>query len=360
MNGLGGSVHHALVEYVQFIMLLGSLYYISGGILLKGDIEATPKVNCAFLAIGAGLASFVGTTGASMLLIRPLLNTNAERKKKVHTVVFFIFMVSNIGGLLTPLGDPPLFLGFLRGVDFGWTFSLWGPWLFMNIALLIIYFIWDTKAYRHETPRDLAKDNTQVTPLSLSGNINFLLLAGVIFAVAGSKYMHDNFSMPLFFDEAKAYSVEAKAELIKAKPEMAKAEEEVVKKELKASFISHKTELFNGSPWRELFMLILALISWKVTKKGLREENKFTFGPIMEVAALFIGIFLAMIPALLILKHHSSSADPEMFTTGLFYWGTGILSSFLDNAPTYLTFFELAGEIVVAVGAGVGAASQSF
>jgi Na+/H+ antiporter NhaD/arsenite permease-like protein len=326
-------IHHALVEYVQFIMLLGSLYYISGGILLKGDIEATPKVNCAFLAIGAGLASFIGTTGASMLLIRPLLKTNSERKKVVHTVVFFIFIVSNIGGLLTPLGDPPLFLGFLKGVPFGWTFSLWAPWLFMNLALLFVYFIWDTKAYRSESAKDLARDETQITPLSLTGNINFLLLGGVIIAVAGSKWMHTNFSLPLFVDEALMADPVALKEHIK-----------------------HYPEKFNGSPWREILMLGLAVISCKATKKGLREENKFSFGPILEVAALFIGIFVAMIPALLILKAEGRvmmetlggffADTPETAQTyypTIFYWLTGGLSSFLDNAPTYLTFFELAG-----------------
>jgi len=324
MNGHMGHIHHAMVEYVQFIMLLGSLYYISGGILLKGDIEASPKVNCAFLAIGAGLASFIGTTGASMLLIRPLLKTNSERKKVVHTVVFFIFMVSNIGGLLTPLGDPPLFLGFLRGVPFGWTFSLWAPWLFMNVALLIIYFIWDTKAYKHEAARDIARDETQITPLSLTGNINFLLLGGVIFAVAGSKWMSETISMKLFIDESVLTTKLAVDE-----------------------YIAHHPELFNGSPWREILMLLLAIVSCKVTKKGLREENKFSFGPILEVAALFVGIFVAMIPALMLLKHYGAlaAADPaqaKLFTPTFFYWATGLLSSFLDNAPTYLTFFELA------------------
>ena len=361
MNGATGALMHALIEYVQFIMLLGSLYYISGGILLKGDIEATPKVNCMFLAIGAGLASFVGTTGASMLLIRPLLKTNSERKHVVHTVVFFIFMVSNIGGLLTPLGDPPLFLGFLRGVEFAWTFSLWESWLFMNVALLFIYYVWDTKAYRSESAKDIARDETQIKRLSITGMVNAPLLLGVILAVAGSKWMDANLSEAMFMpdnlkeihatiDVAELTALAKEHHAIVPEDGFVGGEEAGEFAAIRAQYKSHHSHLFNGSPWREILMLILAVLSAKITPRGLREENKFSYHPIFEVAALFIGIFITMIPALLMLKYYGAQAvaDPEtrkVFTPEFFFWGTGILSSFLDNAPTYVTFFELAGTV---------------
>lgn len=176
--------HAVLKEYVPFLTLLFSLYVIAGGLVVRGDIRATPLTNTTIIGIGGLLASFIGTTGAAMLLIRLLLNTNRERKHKVHTVVFFIFIVANIGGSLLPIGDPPLFLGYLRGVPFFWTLNLWRPWLFMLALVLLIYFAWDTWAYRHEEVRDLRRDECQIQPLRVAGTINLLWILGVVAAVA--------------------------------------------------------------------------------------------------------------------------------------------------------------------------------
>src|SRR2546425_5036747 len=170
-------------DYVSFMVLLAGLYVMSGGIRLTGDLEATPLTNSVFLAVGTLLASFIGTTGASMLLIRPLLQTNRERRHVKHTVIFFIFLVSNVGGMLTPLGDPPLFLGYLSGVPFGWTFRLWPQWLFMVAVLLLLYFVWDTRRYVHEPLAALRRDRAEIEPLRLRGGLNALGLALVVLAV---------------------------------------------------------------------------------------------------------------------------------------------------------------------------------
>jgi Na+/H+ antiporter NhaD/arsenite permease-like protein len=268
-------------EYVSFIVLLGGLYVISGGILLRGDLEATPATNTTFLAIGAVMASFIGTTGASMLLIRALLQTNRERQHVRHTVIFFIFLVSNIGGMLTPLGDPPLFLGYLQGVPFAWTFRLWPPWLFMTAVLLVAYFVWDTRAYARETPTALRRDRTQVEPLRVRGALNGLGLGLVVLAVA---FLH--------------------------------------------------------APWRELAILAAAGVSIWRTPAAVRRANAFTMYPIVEVAVLFLGIFLTMIPALDVLR--ARGAELGVRGPAQFFWASGVLSSFLDNAPTYLTFLALA------------------
>src|SRR5881396_3015704 len=175
---------HMAEEYVSFIVLLAALYVISGGILMRGDLLATPLVNSAFLATGSVLASFIGTTGASMLLIRALLQTNRERTRVRHTVIFFIFLVSNIGGMLTPLGDPPLFLGYLQGVPFAWTFRLWRPWLVTVWALLLVYFVWDSMAYTREPLAAIRRDRAQRRPLRVAGAVNAPWLAGVVLAVA--------------------------------------------------------------------------------------------------------------------------------------------------------------------------------
>jgi Na+/H+ antiporter NhaD/arsenite permease-like protein len=275
------SLVHAATDYVSFIVLLGGLFVISGGILLEGDLEATPRTNAAFLGLGAVLASFVGTTGASMLLIRPLLQTNRERKHVAHTVVFFIFLVSNIGGCLTPLGDPPLFLGYLLGVPFTWTFRLFTPWLFTTGLVLAIYFVWDRRAHAREAKSDLRRDAYEVRGLRIGGKENLVLLAGVVAAVA----------------------------LLQA-------------------------------PWRELVIVSLALLSFRGTDPELRKANRFTFHPILEVAVLFAGIFVTMLPALHIL--HARGAELGVREPWQFFWATGALSSFLDNAPTYLTFLALA------------------
>lgn len=274
-------VQHTLLEYVEFMVLLGSLYTISGGIALRGDLQATPVVNGCFLGLGAILASIMGTTGASMLLIRPLLQTNAERRYIAHTVIFFIFLVSNIGGCLTPLGDPPLFLGYLRGVPFAWTLSLWPAWLAMVVLLLAVYGVWDSILHARESPQALQLDRTHIEPLRLQGSRNFLFLGLVVTAVA----------------------------LVPA-------------------------------PWRVLLMLAATGGSLLLGEPSVRHANQFTYAPIIEVAVLFLGIFLTMVPALEFLDQHGASLGVN--TPARFFWVTGAFSSFLDNAPTYVTFFEAA------------------
>ncbi len=267
-------------EYVAFIILVAGLYAISGGILLRGDLEATPATNTVFLALGATLASLIGTTGASMLLIRPLLQTNRERRRVKHTVVFFIFLVSNIGGLLTPLGDPPLFLGYLQGVPFTWTFRLWRPWLTMVGTLLVTYFIWDSTQHARESITARRRDRERIEPLRVRGAGNVVLLAGVVLAVA---LLH--------------------------------------------------------APVREVVIVALAGLSLWRTPRSIRRANGFTAAPMVEVAVLFFGIFLTMIPALELLRlrgHELGVREPWQF-----FWASGLLSSFLDNAPTYLTFLAL-------------------
>ncbi len=267
-------------EYVSFIVLIAGLYAISGGILLRGDLEATPVTNTVFLALGASLASFIGTTGASMLLIRPLLQTNRERRRVKHTVIFFIFLVSNIGGLLTPLGDPPLFLGYLQGVPFTWTFRLWPAWLTMVGTLLLTYFVWDSTQYARESRAALRRDHAQIEPLRMRGVGNVVLLAGVVVAVG---LLH--------------------------------------------------------APVREAVIVALAALSLWRTPCDIRRANGFTATPMVEVAVLFFGIFLTMIPALELLHlrgHELGVREPWQF-----FWASGVLSSFLDNAPTYLTFLAL-------------------
>jgi Na+/H+ antiporter NhaD/arsenite permease-like protein len=267
-------------EYVSFMLLLTALYVIAGGIRLSGDLEATPLVNTTFLATGSVLASFLGTTGASMLLIRPVLQTNRQRTRITHTVIFFIFLVSNIGGLLTPLGDPPLFLGYLEGVPFAWTFRLWPHWLFAVAVLLLAYFVWDSVAYGWEPARVLVRDEAERRPLRIEGALNFVWLAGVVLGVA---LLH--------------------------------------------------------APWREALILGLTGLSLWQTPRALRRANGFTPHPMVEVAVLFLGIFFTMIPALELLR--TRGGELAVREPWQFFWATGMLSSFLDNAPTYLTFLAL-------------------
>ncbi|MFZ5828479.1 MAG: sodium:proton antiporter [Planctomycetota bacterium] len=293
-----------LSEYVPFIVLLFSLYTISGGIRLTGDLPAHPLTNTVFLAIGAVLASIIGTTGAAMLLIRPLLETNAERKFQSHTVVFFIFVVCNCGGLLLPTGDPPLFLGYLMGVPFLWTTQLWPEYLFVNGCLLVIYYVWDRFwYYPHEEKRDIVRDETQIRPLRISGLFpNGLLLLGVILSVA----------------------------------------------------LLDPTKTLPGTDWhpwlylRELIQLGLVLLSLALGDPRTRLANRFNYHAIIEVAALFFGIFICMQPALQIL----AVRGPNLGLTEPwhFFWATGSLSSFLDNAPTYVVFFKTAQSLTAAGG----------
>lgn len=295
---LGGrtEVIHALVEYASFIALLFSLFVVSGGVFVAGDIQATPWNNTLFLGAGAVLASLIGTTGAAMLLVRPLLNTNRERKHKVHTVVFTILVVANCGGLLTPLGDPPLFLGLLRGVPFLWTLKLLPQWLFVNGMLLLTYHALDSAAFRKEEMPDL-EDAAEVKPLS--SRARSIALLGVI--VAGV---------------ALVPSVD-----------------------LHAIREGH-ARLAAWVPFREIVLLTAAFLSFRFGDRKARfEDNRFEWGPIQEVAALFIGIFLTMVPALAYLAQKAPELPLNRVT---FFVFTGGLSSVLDNAPTYVTFFELA------------------
>ena len=268
-----------LHEYLAFIALLGSLFIVAGGIVLDGDLRGTPSVNTAFLAIGAVLANLIGTTGASMVLIRPFLRTNTERRHTAHLPIFFIFAVSNIGGCLTPLGDPPLFLGFLHGVPFFWTLSLWPEWVTTIGALLVIFYVFDTYRWNQESAAAVRADRQHVSPLRLRGRRNLCCLAGIVWAV------------------------------------------------------------FLPEPWRELMMVAMALVGYHWTPSDYRQKNAFTFLPIAEVAILFAGIFVTMVPALALLRANA----PRFGITQpwQFFWLTGALSSFLDNAPTYLTFVSL-------------------
>lgn len=295
---------HSLLEYVSFIVLLWALYTISGGVVLRGDIAATPGTNVVFLAVGALIANVFGTTGAAMLLIRPLLATNEERQNKAHIVVFFTFLVANVGGCLTPLGDPPLFLGFLRGVPFTWTFSLFPIWLTTTLILLGIFYVWDRHAYAKERPADLQRDATEQQPLRLEGGLNFVWIAGVLAATLLSSTFADvSESVGLYDPHGEGI---------------------------------FQASLASGSPWRELIMVAMGVLSLRFTKRALREANGFTFGAIVEVAVLFAGIFVTMIPALELLQIHGSALG--LTAPWHYMWATGMLSSFLDNAPTYLVF----------------------
>jgi Na+/H+ antiporter NhaD/arsenite permease-like protein len=293
--------HHALAEtmheYFSFIMLLGTLFYVSGGIYLSGDLKATPGTNVKFLVFGTLIASLVGTTGASMLLIRPVLRTNAERKNKVHVVIFFIFLVSNVGGSLLPIGDPPLFLGYLKGVPFLWTLGLWKHMAVVAGLLLVAFYFLDRHFYAKESDADRQLDATAIEPLRVEGKINIVWLVGIVLCVA----------------------------LI-------------------------------GPEWglgREAAMLGCAAASYFTSPKGTRDKNAFTWFPIVEVAVLFIGIFLTMIPALEILRAQGGSLGVD--TPTKFFWAAGVLSSFLDNAPTYLVFLSTAqGMMDTGVLAGMG------
>ena len=286
-----------LGEYVPFIVLLFSLYTIAGGIRIEGDLQANPLTNASFMAVGGLLASFIGTTGAAMLLIRPLLETNKERKYVSHTVVFFIFVVCNCGGCLLPIGDPPLFLGYLEGVHFTWTLRLWEPWLFVNGLLLLTYCLVDQFYYHpKETVADIKRDVTQTRKLKISGlGVNFPLLLGVVLAVG-------------LLDPKKALP---------------------------------------GTEWhawmflREIVQLALVAISLYYGSQAVRQKNSFNYHAIVEVAALFLGIFICMQPALQILGEKGSVIANSLSPSG-FFWATGALSSFLDNAPTYLVFFKAA------------------
>ena len=283
-------------DFVPFIVLLFALFTIAGGIRISGDLKATPIVNTTIMGIGAVLASFIGTTGAAMLLIRLLLNTNKQRKHVAHTVIFFIFCVCNCGGCLLPIGDPPLFLGYLRGVPFMWTFGLWKEWLFVNGLLLALYFLWDSFiAYPKETGLDIAIDKAEVVPLRISGLWpNGLLLLGIVLCVA-------------LLDPSKAVP---------------------------------GTNFVPPAYMREVCQLALVALSLLLGSKKVRTENEFNYGAILEVAALFFGIFICMQVPLQILNVKGGEMGFSATDTHKFFWATGSLSSVLDNAPTYVVFYN--------------------
>jgi len=308
-NGFSGRLYETIVfDYVPFLILLGALFTITGGIYLTGDIEAKPSVNTLFLAIGAVLASFMGTTGAAMLLIRPVIQTNKERKFKVHTILFFIGVVANCGGLLTPLGDPPLFMMYLRGAPFTWFFQLFPEWLVVNGLLLIAYFIVDSYYHKKEPVSAVIKDKSEIRPIRIEGNMNFIWLAGVVLAVA-------------FLNEQYIPAIAS----------------------------NHYYKFI-----REFAIVLMAVFSMMFTAKITRKNNNFTWGPIEEVAYLFLGIFVTMVPCLLYLEANAKTLGVTL--PQQFYYYTGMLSSFLDNTPTAVTFHSLAlglGQVTGDITAGI-------
>lgn len=306
-------LHALLLEYVPFIILLFALFTVAGGVRLKGSLVGTPVVNTGILAVGTILASWMGTTGAAMLLIRPLLRANAHRRYRVHSVVFFIFLVANIGGSLTPLGDPPLFLGFLKGVSFFWTTTnLFLKTLLMVIALLAIFYVVDKVLYKKEgSPVPTADPNAPKEKLGLDGSINLFFLLLIVGAVLVSGLL-----------------------------------------QLGEAFTIYGVTVEGQNLLRDISLLSIAGLSWAFTSKQCRELNEFSWAPIEEVAKLFLGIFVSMIPAIAILRAGTDGALAGVINmvfhegqpvNAMFFWLTGALSSFLDNAPTYLVFFNTAG-----------------
>jgi len=306
----GVVVHAMLAEFIPFVVLLFALYTVSGGILVAGNLHGSPALNTGLLALGTALASIMGTTGAAMLLIRPLIKANDNRRHNVHVVVFFIFLVANIGGGLTPLGDPPLFLGFLKGVDFGWTLQEMAlPVLLMAVALLLIFYAIDSYLFRKEGV--LPRDRTPDSPVRISGLQNLPLLGAVIAAVLLSGIWKPG----VVFDVLG-------------------------------------TPVALQNLLRDLLLLAIAALSLWLTPKAIREGNEFNWDPMLEVGKLFAGIFITIGPVLAVLQageQGALAALVQLVTTPqgtpdnlMYFWLTGVLSSFLDNAPTYLVFFNLA------------------
>jgi Na+/H+ antiporter NhaD/arsenite permease-like protein len=306
-------VHALLAEYIPFIILLTALFTVAGGIYIRGNLHGSPGLNTAILAIGAVLASFMGTTGASMLLIRPLIRANDNRRHKAHVIIFFIFIVSNAGGSLTPLGDPPLFLGFLKGVDFFWTLShIFPETLFLVGVLLALFYAMDNWYYhrREEVlPVDPTPDSKRI---GFEGAVNFWLLGAVVGLVLLSG----------FWKSSVAFNIAG-------------------------------TDVGLPGVVRDIGLIIVTFISLRITPAAVHDRNQFSWAPMQEVAKLFAGIFLTIIPVIAMLKagvhgpfgavvaavtRSDGSPDPAMY-----FWATGVLSSFLDNAPTYLVFFNTAG-----------------
>lgn len=310
----GASLVHALVaEYIPFVILLTALFTVAGGIHIRGNLHGSPGLNTAILAIGAVLASFMGTTGASMLLIRPLVRANDNRRHKAHVVVFFIFIVSNAGGSLTPLGDPPLFLGFLKGVDFFWTVGHIFPETLFLVGMLLALFYGLDSWYYHRREELLPVDPTPDTrAIGFDGARNFWLLG----AVVGLVLMSGLWKSPVSFDVAG-------------------------------------TPVGLPGLVRDAGLIAVTLLSLKLTPRAVHEANQFSWGPMLEVAKLFAGIFLTIIPVIAMLRAGvdgpfgaivSAVTRPDGTPNpAMYFWASGALSSFLDNAPTYLVFFNTAG-----------------
>ena len=302
-----------LREFIPFIVLLLALFTVSGGILISGNLNGSPILNLCILIIGTILASIMGTTGASMLLIRPIIRANSWRDNKTHLIVFFIFLVSNIGGSLTPIGDPPLFLGFLKGVDFTWPlFHMYKPMLLVSIIILVLFYLIDSYLYKKEIDKAPVREDLS---LKIDGKINFILIGIIIFAVilSGQPFLQN-------------------------------------------SFLRYENEnlMTYGILMQLIILLSITFISLKITPKIIREGNDFTWEPIKEVSKLFATIFITMVPAIEMLKGVKNEVGPMSWMKNvliedgqnidfMYYWLTGILSSFLDNAPTYVVFFTTAG-----------------
>ena len=306
-------LHVFLLEYIPFIILLLALFTIAGGVRIKGSLRGTPVLNLTILIIGTLLASWMGTTGAAMLLIRPLIRANSWREKKTHVVIFFIFLVANVGGSLTPLGDPPLFLGFLKGIDFFWTTSaMFLPMMVVSIILWILFYFIDSFYMKQEPNRTAPLEEAEYEKLGLEGSNNLIILGFAVGAVLMSGIWNPHISFSVYHVEV---------------------------------------ELQNLS--RDLLLVALTFTSWSLTSTEIRKRNQFTWFPIQEVAKLFAGIFVTIIPAIAILKAGKEGALSSIVGTVstsagdpinvAYFWATGILSSFLDNAPTYLVFFNTAG-----------------
>jgi Na+/H+ antiporter NhaD/arsenite permease-like protein len=279
-HGLGHHLLGSVSGYVTFIATLGALYITAGGVFASADLKATPATNVGFLLVGSLLASVIGTTGASVLVIRPLLRTNKQRKHTGHLVPFFILAVANAGGLLTPLGDPPLLVGFVGGVPFFWTLRLLPVWLLYNLSFAIFLYLVDRRAYGRESPADLLRDEAEAVPLSVKGKRNLALLGGIVIAA------------------------------------------------------------FLPPVWREIALIGIGLGSYFGTPKEVHELNHFSFAPIVEVALLFIGLFVCLVPIEVMLGYLAPQL-PIQHDYQLF-WGSGLLSAVLDNAPTYAAFAALA------------------
>jgi Na+/H+ antiporter NhaD/arsenite permease-like protein len=295
---------HSLTEYASFLSLLAALFVISGGIEVRGSLAGTPLANAGMLSIGAVLANLIGTTGAAMVLIRPFLRANAKRRNRAHLVVFFVLVVANAGGLLTPIGDPPLYLGFLKGVPFDWTFQLWAPWLFVNGTVILIFNLVDQFVVNGEERRDpdegLMDDVIVHEPLRVAGRRNVLLLSAVVLVLLGKGSGFGN----------------------------------------------------DGRPWPfgvlEFVLVGIAYASYRCTPRSIHRANQFSFGPIASVAVIFAGIFVTMTQPLLILNARAGQIG--LTEPWQYFWASGALSSTLDNAPTYLAFTSVAaGQLGISV-----------